>query len=239
VPRVAARPPGQPRWLPTGGVVVEPVRPLADPRVMSVLTKDGPAGDLGPLSPEHFVQLRQSTRRARKLRGAARFASMSGWTTLVAGILTLPFAIGNGTLLALALALCAIGYHELALRRSLRKLEWSAPGMLALNQLLLGGVLVGYAAWKLANTGDGAGLISSAFADPAIASEPALANITSQMESLQQTVVFGVYGGMILAVAIVQGLAIRYYLSRRKHLRKFVSETPAWVITLHRAGVMG
>ncbi|MEQ8769613.1 MAG: hypothetical protein RIB60_03780 [Phycisphaerales bacterium] len=206
---------------------------------MSVLTKDTPAGDLGPLSPEHFVQLRQSNRRARKLRGASRFASVSGWTTMFAGILTLPFAIGNGTLLALALALCAIGYHELALRRSLRKLEASAPGMLALNQLLLAGVLIGYAVWKLLNAEGGAGMISTAFADPAIANEPALANLTTQMESLQQTVVYGIYGGLILAVALVQGLAIRYYLSRRRHLRQFVSETPAWVITLHRAGVMG
>ncbi len=205
--------------------------------LMSAMIKDLPEGDLGPLSPEHFVQLRQSNRRSRKLRATARFASISGWTTLVAGVATLPFALGNGVLFALAIALCGIGYHELALRGSLRRLDSSALGMLAFNQGVLACVIIAYAVWKLMHA-DGAPIgLPSAFADPAIANEPALANLNQSVESLQRTVLYAVYGGLIAATALVQGFAISYYLGRRRHLRRFLSETPAWVLTLHRGGI--
>ncbi|GJM19714.1 MAG: hypothetical protein DHS20C14_19270 [Phycisphaeraceae bacterium] len=207
---------------------------------MTAAILDVPQGDLGPLDPEHFVQLRQSRRRAKKIRGAVRFASISGWTTLLAGLLALPFAIGDGTVLALALALCAVGYHELALRKSLRRLDRGAPGALALNQVILAVVIIAYAAWQLVKATTGEGALSSAFAaDPAIAAEPQLANITESLASLERTVMLAIYGGLIAGTVLMQGLGVRYYMSRRKHLCTFIAETPPWVLTLHRTGVMG
>lgn len=209
---------------------------------MTAVAAEQHAG-LGPLSPEHIVQLRQAHRRAKKLHRARRAASFNGWVTLVLGITALPFGLGDSITLALAVALIAVGYHELALRPRLSQLERAAPWSLAMNQLVLAAIIIAYASWKLV-TGlqhVDAGPASALASDPAIAGDPQLAELaglSDTMERLTRMVNLGVYGGLIVGTVLVQGLTARYYHSRRKHMDRFLAETPGWIINLHRARVL-
>lgn len=205
---------------------------------------DIPEGQLGPLDPEHFVQLRQAHRRARTLRRAERFAGFSGWTTFSIGLCALPFALGDGTALAIGIALVAVGYHELALRRRLRMLDRGAPAALAVNQLIMAAAIIAYAAWHLLDA-LGPGIIgpATASAAPAVAGDPQVDELLAgagmpSMASMTRMLEVGLYASLIAGTIVFQGLAARYYHSRRKHMSAFLAETPGWVITLHRAGVM-
>lgn len=205
---------------------------------------DIPDGQLGPLEPQHFVQLRQAHRRARKLRRAERFATFSGWTTFLIGLCALPFALGDGTALAIGIALVAVGYHELALRRKLRMLDRGAPTALAVNQLIMAAAIVVYAAWHLlAARAPGIAGPATASAAPAVTGDPQVDELLAtsgmpDMAAMTRLLEVGLYGGLIAGTIVFQGLAARYYHSRRKHMNAFLAETPGWVITLHRAGVM-
>jgi len=197
----------------------------------------------GPLSPEHIVQLRQAHRKAKKLHRARRVAGTSGWTTLLLGVSMLPFGLGDSMTLALGVAFIAVGYHELALRPRLGQLDRGAPMSLAMNQVILGVLIIAYAAWQLVHglTPTDPGPASALASDPAIANDPQLADLaglSETMEHLTKMVNLGVYGGLILGTLLVQGLTARYYASRRKHLDRFLAETPGWIINLHRARVL-
>ncbi|MEZ6317819.1 MAG: hypothetical protein R3B49_03550 [Phycisphaerales bacterium] len=198
---------------------------------------------LGPLSPEHVVQLRQAHRKAKKLHRARRIAGTSGWTTLLLGVCALPFGLADAMTLALGVAFIAVGYHELALRPRLSQLDRGAPMTLAMNQVILGIIIIAYAVWQLIQglSPTDPGPASALASDPAFASDPQLAQLaglSDTMERLTKMVNLGVYGGLIAGTLLVQGLTARYYASRRKHLDRFLAETPGWIINLHRARVL-
>lgn len=196
------------------------------------------SSEYGPLTAEHVVQLRQAHRRARTLRSARRHASVSGYVTLVCGVLTLPFGLGNGALLALGIALIAIGYYELALRRRLSELVRSAPANLAVNQLMLCAVIGAYAVWMIfAAVGTGP---RPAAAAPELHSmlETQMGGSMPSLAEMERTVTVVFYSVLIVGTVLLQGLAAVYYFTRKRHMNRFLAETPGWIINLHQAGVM-
>lgn len=194
--------------------------------------------EYGPLSAEHVVQLRSAHRRARKLRAARRYATFSGYTTFACGVITLPFGLGNGALLALGVSLVAVGYHELALRRRLMELTRSAPISLAVNQVILCVVIVAYALWMLlAAVGTGPRPVAAA---PELTSllETEFGGSMPSLPELERTLSIAVYATLIIGTVLFQGMAAAYYRTRKRHLARFLSETPGWIINLHQAGIM-
>ena len=95
---------------------------------LSLTSNEQPHAAIAPVIDEsHYEQLEQLVRRAKPARKAASYAGFSGWMTLLAGVIQLPFAFGNPAMLLLCVVLAGIGTRELTLRRKLLKLEMSAP----------------------------------------------------------------------------------------------------------------
>ena len=132
-------------------------------------------------------------------------------------VLCLPFALFSVTALVMCLALAVVAYNEFRGRKLLDGFEPSGPRTLGWNQLLLMGVLIGYSVWNiyLAETGP------SPYAEQ-VEATPELGSMLGSIDDLYKTVTLTVYGSLIAASLIFQGLNALYYFSRQKHLQSFL-----------------
>lgn len=191
-------------------------------------------GEHHAMSDAHLHQIAMCAKRAKPIEKAVRFASFSGWSTLLAGALSMPFAVGKPALLVFAIALAAIGTRELTLRRSLKVLDLRATKKLAINQLLLGGALMSYAVYMLMSV-PSEGMISSALkSDPMLQSTPELSGMFDDLSQLEQTATALMYVAMILIALIMQGGTSLYYLRKGSKLKKLHNETPMWVVQVYQ-----
>ena len=183
----------------------------------------------GPLSPEHIRELTEGRRRAKKIRRAAGVAAASGWTmAFFAACTFVSAAFGDIVSLILAILLSAITYNELKGGRLLHRLEPRGARRLELNQIALGALIVVYAVWSLYST----------LHDPALAQ---LAGSTGDAQTdamlgrLSMTVTWGLYGSLAIIGIIVPGLTAWYYASRAPLIRRFITQTPPWVVQAMKA----
>ncbi|MCA9302810.1 MAG: hypothetical protein KC996_01670 [Phycisphaerales bacterium] len=190
----------------------------------------------GPLSEKQMQQIIDSGDRARPIRKAARFASGNGWLTLLAGFSTVPFAIGNLPLLTFAVLLGAIGTRELTLRRRLLRFVPRTTRKLAINQLMLGALLIGYAVWMTIQSATSEGMIASTLKnEPMLQSTPELSGQLDGLAQLERIATAGLYLLMILVAVLVQGGSAIYYQIRGRALARFCARTPEWIIDIHHA----
>ena len=189
-----------------------------------------PSAPAGPLSAEHLNQLAIARQRGKSIRRAVAVASFNGWTaglfaavSLVCGVFSLV-----GFLLGAALAIAA--YNEFRGAQELRRFDEGASRRLGLNQVGLCAALVLYGAWGVYSTYS----TSSAYA-AALAGSAQAAQLVGSIERLEKTVSLGVYGGLIVLSILFQGGTAWYYFTRRRVLRAYISETPAWILELERA----
>lgn len=181
-----------------------------------------------PLGPEHYAALVRAGRSLRSARRCERLAGSSGTLTLVAGLASLPFVLGSGVGVALAVVLVVVGWRERALRAGVRGLDPLACGRLARNQLALGAALIGYAAVKLAD-GPGALLATTG---ASLEQAPELAAAADRVVRLAHG---GLYAGMILGATIVQGSQAAYYGRVGRSLRRAHATHPVWAMRVHAA----
>ena len=146
------------------------------------------------------------------------------------GVVTLAFAgvvmaMGDldvvATVLGVGLVLVALNeYRGAAL---LGRLHAGAPVQLAAGQAALGTLIIGYCVWSMVHIGS-----SSALSDPQIRElDPEIASLAQGMATL-------VYVLVIAATVLFQGAAAIYYLTRRGLVRKYVSQTPGWIVEFDR-----
>lgn len=212
--------------------------PAPDDTPPLALTKaptEQPPDRAGPLDESHISELESVTRLARPARRAAGFASVSGWTTLLAGGVSLLFVIGNIPLMIFCVALAGIGTRELSLRRRLLRLETSAPRKLAINQLVLGGTLAAYAIFMLMRPPGESMIASATSSDPMLQSVPELSGQLNDLSQLEHLVKASVYALMIVIALFVQGGTALYYLCKSRSLRKLHKHTPEWCVRVYRA----
>lgn len=183
------------------------------------------------LTEAQLAELERAHRHARPMRRGARVASMSGWTSLALGALAAPFALGDLGALALSLALIACGYNELCARRSLIRLDASAPARLALNQLALGAIIVAYAVFNLFRLGP----IPTTALEVDGLIQPGGAVNQEAIDALSRFASGALYLGLIVGTLLVQGSTAVYYITRRPPLRRFLATTPTWVVQTMRA----
>ncbi len=196
--------------------------------------QSGSIGMDSPLSLSHMRMLGSSVQSARPVRKASGYARMSGWMTLLAGALSVLFSIGSLPGMMLGLALAAFGMRELGLARRLDRLDSGAPGWLALNQLMLGAVLAGYAVFKVMTYDSADSMIAGSLAsDPTIASAPELAGTMEQLKQLEYLMSMGIAGVLIVVAVIVQGGTAVYYISKRKRVKELRTHCPNWVLCVH------
>jgi hypothetical protein len=191
-------------------------------------------GGDSPLNFSHMRMLGSSVQSARPVRKASGYARMSGWMTLLAGALSVLFSIGSLPGMILGLALAGFGMRELGLARRLDRLDGSAPGWLALNQLMLGAVLAGYAVFKVVTYDSTDSIIAGSLAsDPTIASSPELAGTMEQLKQFEYLMSMGIAGVLIVVAVIVQGGTAVYYTTKRKRVNELRTHCPEWVLCVH------
>ena len=191
-----------------------------------------------PIREAHFEQLNRLVKLARPAEKAAGYAKFSGWTTLLAGALSLPMSIGNLAMMIFCVVLAGIGTRELTLRRRLVGLETTAPKKLALNQIVLGGTLIAYAIFMLMSSPSS--MIDSAMqSDPMLQSVPELSGQLDDLANLEKLAKAILYAGLIVIAFFVQGGTALYYASRTRSLRTLHKQSPQWCVrvyqTMHRA----
>lgn len=179
--------------------------------------------------------LGSSVMSAKPVRKAAGYAKISGWMTLLAGVVSVLFSIGSIPGMALGVALAAIGMRELGMARRLDALDIKAPGALALNQLALGVVLIGYAVFKVATFDADNGILAGSLgSDPTLASMPEMAGTFEELGRLEYLLNIGVAGVLIVVAFVMQGGTALYYWRKTRRVRTLNQHTPAWALRIHR-----
>ncbi len=174
--------------------------------------------------------LEDARRRARKVRRAVFTAQFSGWSLASFAVVSLIIALfGSLESLAMGVALGLLAANELRGAARLRRFDEAGARILGVNQLLLAGLLLLYAGWKiysLATTSDAGGLISAP--DPGNGRE--VNEILEHMGSSLKPIAIAVYGVVGLVGAVVPALTAVYYFSRATIVRRFRNQTPTWVV---------
>lgn len=137
---------------------------------------------------------------------------------------------GDFIALAFGLALLGVAWNELRGGAMLKRFDSRGARVLGYNQFLLGALIIGYAAWSIA----------AAVRNPMLKSMGGTTGdpkMDEMMHQVSMLVTYSLYGGMIVIGIIVPVLTAWYYLSRESLVKRFLEETPAWVVeTLRSAG---
>ncbi|MFA5388074.1 MAG: hypothetical protein WC322_06870 [Candidatus Paceibacterota bacterium] len=195
-----------------------------------------PAVQAGPLTPEHMQALAMADQRAKKLRSAAGVAKFNYVCFGTFGVLSLLIAAGEAAFgvfdwlaVVIGLGLGAIAWNESRGRKLMLRFDPKAPSVLGWNQVALIVLITAYAAW----------MISASLRGPSMADEirrqvPDAERMLGGIGNLQRTLTTLIYGSLIAATLIFQGINALYYFSRGKILRTYLAETPEWVVQFQR-----
>lgn len=183
------------------------------------------------LTPEHLQQLAAAQARGRKIGRAVGVARFDGWSVATFAFLTVLLGLTSPSSLLLGGLMVLIAFVELRAARSLRRLEPGAARTLGINQIALGSLLVAYATWRIYCELTGAG----AYAELA-ATDVQLAEMLKPVEDLTRLVTLALYGGLISFAILAQGGMALFYFTRARHVRDYVTQTPAWVVTVQQTG---
>ncbi|KKK96694.1 hypothetical protein LCGC14_2660190 [marine sediment metagenome] len=108
-------------------------------------------------------------------------------------------------------------------------LDPTAPALLGWNQIAFMAMIIAYSAWRIY-----AGLTGPGPYGAQIANEPALAPMLAPIAKLHATLTVIIYGTLIAAAILFQGLTARYYFSRRRRLLEYLQQTPKWILDIQR-----
>lgn len=194
-----------------------------------------PAGDaaaLPPLSPAHLQQIEHARAAARRVRRTVGVAKASAWTTGILGGLTLLGVLfGDLTSLVLGGALIGIAVRESRGAARLQRFDQHAPRHLAINQAVLGAVIVLYAVWQAW----GAYLSNGLSAGTQPVGDPKVDAMLADFGSLTRNITIAFYALVALGGGLGCALMSLYYARSSARVAAFVSQTPAWVVQTMRA----
>jgi hypothetical protein len=189
------------------------------------------------LTPENLRQLQAARDAMKRLRRVVRVAQFDGWSVGIFGGLTFLVSVvslltGSIDLLSLFLGAGMIGVAFVELRGAARiaQLDLATPRTLAFNQVVLAGLLIFYAIWKL---GSGGGDSYAA----EIAANPELRDIAEPIQEITKYIYSAIYLTLIAVAIFGQGSLALYYFTRTKLIREYAAQTPEWIQTMQRAGV--
>lgn len=186
-----------------------------------------------PPTREHLEQLATAKQQFRKVGRAIKVANFDAWTVAIFGGLTFIVALASVNVVGLLLGggMSVVAYIEFVNTAKLRRLELDAPKKLAINQLALGSLLMGYAVYSLLTPPS-----MAQYADLAGAGQMGdkMASDLTQMT----TMIYNLVYVALIAIAIgAQGGTALFYLSRKRHLLGYLQQTPPWILEMQRAGI--
>jgi hypothetical protein len=188
------------------------------------MTTDTPS----PLSAEQQEDLHAAKARAASFMGAAKVAAFNGWTIAFFAVVSILFGLTSLKGLAVGIGLAVVARNELVGRRRIRELDASGLELLWRNQVGLMLLIIAYCVWSMYQASG--------------APDPEMAQLTEMLGggtgALVRTLTLTLYGVVIVATAIFQGLNAHYYFVRVARLREYVRLTPAWVLDVQRSAVI-
>lgn len=190
-----------------------------------------PESDDGPLTAEQRQEFADAGRRASGLAFAGKIATLNGWSIGGFAAITLVFGLFSLTALILGVGMAVVARNEFRGRALLRSFDPAGPRLLGLNQLGFMALIVLYCCWSIYQALYGSGLQLGQFAQ--------LEQILGDAEDLVTTLTLTLYGGVIVATVLFQGLNARYYWTRGRIIEEYLRDTPAWVVELHRSASPG
>ncbi len=185
-------------------------------------------------TPENVAELAESKKHFKKINRAISVAKFDAWTVGIFGGLTLIVGLGSFSLVGVLLGagMSYVAYSEFMNASKLRKLDLESPKKLAINQVVLGSLLMAYAIYMLLTSH--ADL--SQYSDLAEVGQMG-AKMADDLNRIS-TLVFRLVYFCLIAVAIfAQGGTALFYLSREKYLRIYLEHTPPWIIEMQRKGI--
>lgn len=184
--------------------------------------------------PDQLLAIADARARFAPIRRQIALANFDAWSVAIFGGITCAMSLTSVPGLLVGLAMSAVAFVEFRALARLRALDSAAPGTLALNQLALAAVLILYALYSLFLAPP-----SESLRD-AIASNPELAqtDIVKSIDSITRLLTVCVYGGVIVVALIFQGGCALYHFRKTPHLRRYVENSPPWILQLHAAGLM-
>ncbi|HZW09657.1 MAG TPA: hypothetical protein VFF69_07120 [Phycisphaerales bacterium] len=184
-----------------------------------------------PLSEAQFDELRRCSRQGRKLRRACGVARFNGWTLALFGACGLVSGFWDAAGLAFGAAFGILAWREFAGARGLAMLRERAARGLALNQVVLGAVVVGYAGLSAYRVLERQGVSAAEAAElDAVLGPGGAASLASMASALSLVV----YGAVAAASVLCQGLTAWYYASRARLVREQLAATPEWAVRVQR-----
>ncbi len=188
--------------------------------------------DRPTIDPQMQQQIVAARKRRKAIDRTMSVAGFDAWSSAVLAALCVPFALFSWASLLAAIVLAAVAYVEFTGRDMLRRLDPRSLHLLAGNQIGLAVIVILYAVWHLylALTGQGYAAQIEQQLPPDVAGQ-----LGSSVTQLARSSELLVYTVLIIATILMQGGTALYYLSRRKALRDYVSQTPRWVLDVLKA----
>jgi hypothetical protein len=160
----------------------------------------------------------------------AVFAGISALLALVSGLVSGPGVIGP----AVAAALGLLSWSEFAAGARMRRLDERGPRRMAINQLVLGGLVgayCGHAVWRGLYGPDPLGLASAS---------PEVREVldVDGLDHAARAVVAAVYSAIGGLALVIQALAAWYFSTLTRRVREYAAQTPAWIVDARRCGVL-
>lgn len=185
-----------------------------------------------PLSPEHSQEISKANQRARQILRAVSVATFNGYTTSIFAAFSLLAGLFSIKALCVGVGLAIVARNEFHGRKLLRWLDPRGTRLLGWNQVGFIVLLVAYSLWS----------IYEAFTGPNPFQEyidkyPELTQMLEPYAQIHTALSLAVYGSVIVASVIVQGLTARYYLKKDRLLKSYLDQTPDWIVELQRGSL--
>lgn len=233
----------RPEAAPAGPLELEGDAAEADPGDEHVpLDENG--FPMTPLRGQDELWFVQAAQLYKPISSGVSTARASGGLLVASGVLTLFWfgliMLGGGAITehavtgVIGLIMLTLGVFERSAAKDLALARPGAPGRLAVNQLMLFGVIALWCGLQMRGAGDGAQ--ASAMSTEVAAQVPEMAE---QIQALESGLVYMIFGFILVTSLIFQGVLAAYYLSRRKRVRAFHEELPPWVGDIVRTVASG
>ncbi len=211
---------------------VSPNKGARRPIPMSMTDSESPIR----LTDSHRRQIVEAGRRMRGIRRAISFARFHAAMIMFFGVVTLAvvafqMALGDVDALHLLLGagLVAVALNEFWGATQLERLQLRGPILLAAGEVALGFLIIAYCVWSLLHIE-----VDQASALGGTQMEQQLEEMLSGAGDMIKGLTALVYVVVIAATVLYQGLVSIYYLTRRWPIRKYVRQTPNWIVEFDR-----
>lgn len=185
----------------------------------------------GPLNPADVIALQSSAVRFKRVQKAIAYAKFNGVTMIVFGSIALLSGFDSLTALGVGAALVSCGIFELRQRARLKQLEPASLSLLAMNQIAAAVAITIYCLMSMLNP-------TALEMPPELAGAPEVADTLAEAQAMATKLMALVYIATMVVTWFFQLIAVWFYLSRRNHLRLYLTQSPAWVHDLQRKGLL-